>query len=105
MYIKSSKDNGKDKPSRNDVVFIDFKGDEDVRQLYQVINEFTELYGIDEEDTEKLTLVKDGEKVLKPKDIKKTLDEYVIGQENVKKVLAVAVYNHYKRINNKSDII
>ncbi|MDO9318814.1 MAG: ATP-dependent Clp protease ATP-binding subunit ClpX [Gammaproteobacteria bacterium] len=34
-----------------------------------------------------------------PEDIKKTLDEYVIGQENAKKVLAVAVYNHYKRLN------
>ena len=104
MYIKSSKDNGKDKPTRNDVVFIDLKGDEDIRQLYEVMREFTDLYDTEEEDTAKLTLVKDGEKVLKPKDIKKTLDEYVIGQENVKKVLAVSVYNHYKRINNKSDI-
>lgn len=34
--------------------------------------------------------------------IKKTLDEYVIGQDRAKKVLSVAVYNHYKRINSKS---
>jgi ATP-dependent Clp protease ATP-binding subunit ClpX len=34
-----------------------------------------------------------------PRDIKATLDEYVIGQEQAKKALAVAVYNHYKRIN------
>ena len=34
-----------------------------------------------------------------PADIKGTLDEYVIGQESAKKVLAVAVYNHYKRLN------
>jgi ATP-dependent Clp protease ATP-binding subunit ClpX len=34
--------------------------------------------------------------------IKKTLDEYVIGQDKAKKVLSVAVYNHYKRINSKS---
>jgi ATP-dependent Clp protease ATP-binding subunit ClpX len=33
-----------------------------------------------------------------PEEIKQTLDEYVIGQENAKKVLAVAVYNHYKRL-------
>jgi ATP-dependent Clp protease ATP-binding subunit ClpX len=33
-----------------------------------------------------------------PKEIKKVLDEYVIGQEKAKKILAVAVYNHYKRI-------
>ena len=34
-----------------------------------------------------------------PEEIKNTLDEYVIGQENAKKVLSVAVYNHYKRLN------
>src|SRR3970282_352339 len=40
--------------------------------------------------------------ILAPETIKKTLDEYVIGQERAKKVLAVAVYNHYKRINSKA---
>ncbi|MCL2328258.1 MAG: ATP-dependent Clp protease ATP-binding subunit ClpX [Bacteroidetes bacterium] len=38
-------------------------------------------------------------KMLKPMEIKQHLDEYVIGQDEAKKVLAVAVYNHYKRIN------
>lgn len=43
-------------------------------------------------------------KLLKPKEIKEKLDEYVIGQEEAKKVLSVAVYNHYKRIlNNETD--
>ncbi len=37
----------------------------------------------------------------KPKDLKATLDEYVIGQDDAKKVLSVAVYNHYKRILSK----
>lgn len=37
-------------------------------------------------------------KLLKPMEIKEKLDEYVIGQEEAKKVLSVAVYNHYKRI-------
>lgn len=37
-----------------------------------------------------------------PQSIRKALDEYVIGQEKAKKVLSVAVYNHYKRINSKS---
>ena len=42
-----------------------------------------------------------------PHEINKILDEYVIGQENAKKILSVAVYNHYKRLeqgNKKSDI-
>jgi ATP-dependent Clp protease ATP-binding subunit ClpX len=37
-----------------------------------------------------------------PQEIKKILDEYVIGQERAKKVLAVAVYNHYKRLESRS---
>ena len=36
--------------------------------------------------------------LLKPLDIKSHLDQYVIGQDDAKKVLAVAVYNHYKRL-------
>ncbi|KYG91619.1 MULTISPECIES: ATP-dependent protease ATP-binding subunit ClpX [Metasolibacillus] len=40
----------------------------------------------------------------KPKDILGILDEYVIGQERAKKALAVAVYNHYKRINSNAKI-
>ncbi|HNL83080.1 MAG TPA: ClpX C4-type zinc finger protein, partial [Chitinophagaceae bacterium] len=36
--------------------------------------------------------------IRKPQEIKKFLDEYVIGQDEAKKILAVAVYNHYKRI-------
>lgn len=40
--------------------------------------------------------------VLKPKEIKARLDEYIIGQENAKKTISVAVYNHYKRIQSLS---
>ncbi len=38
-------------------------------------------------------------KLLKPAEIKEKLDEYIIGQDEAKRVLSVAVYNHYKRIN------
>ena len=43
--------------------------------------------------------------LLKPKEIKEFLDDYVIGQDEAKKVLAVAVYNHYKRILSGKDVM
>lgn len=51
---------------------------------------------IDEEFEDVQT--EEGINLLKPKEIKNFLDQYVIGQEEAKKVLSVAVYNHYKRI-------
>ena len=42
------------------------------------------------------------DKLPKPQEIKKVLDEYVIGQERAKRVLSVAVYNHYKRLQTRS---
>lgn len=43
--------------------------------------------------------------VKKPMEIKKFLDEYIIGQDEAKKVLSVAVYNHYKRLQYKTDSV
>ena len=54
---------------------------------------------IDEESKTKLT--DKNLKLPKPSEIKKFLDQYVIKQDDAKKALAVAVYNHYKRINSK----
>lgn len=53
-----------------------------------------------EENVEQLSF---NQKKLKPKEIKAILDDYVIGQEKAKKLLSVAVYNHYKRINNLNE--
>jgi len=53
----------------------------------------------EEEEREAETQVAD---VPTPSEIKNELDEYVVGQEAAKKTLSVAVYNHYKRINNQS---
>jgi len=44
------------------------------------------------------------EQLLKPSEIKEVLDQYVIEQEKPKKILSVAVHNHYKRINTKIDM-
>ncbi|MDO4547515.1 MAG: ATP-dependent Clp protease ATP-binding subunit ClpX [Clostridia bacterium] len=53
------------------------------------------------------TNVQSGKKLMRPREIKEILDQYVIGQETAKKTLSVAVYNHYKRIaypSRKSDV-
>jgi len=59
----------------------------------------TEYYA-DEEDTYTLAGL---DKVPSPREIKEILDQYVIGQDEAKKTLSVAVYNHYKRIANEEE--
>ncbi len=63
-----------------------------ISQAYAIIEE--EQNSILKNDLDELN-------ILKPEEIKQYLDQYVIGQEDAKKVLAVAVYNHYKRLNYK----
>ena len=55
------------------------------------------------EDDEITYTTTEQEKLPSPAEIKDILDTYVIGQEEAKKTLAVAVYNHYKRINSKEE--
>ncbi|MEN8157512.1 MAG: ATP-dependent Clp protease ATP-binding subunit ClpX [Bacteroidota bacterium] len=69
-----------------------------IEQAYSIVQE--ELGAQGEFDMDQI-------KLLKPKEIKSFLDLYVIGQEEAKKFLSVAVYNHYKRLmqkDNKEDI-
>ena len=59
---------------------------------------------IEEELIKDANISQDNSKLPKPKDIKKCLDEYIIGQDKAKKVLSVALYNHYKRIYTSDEI-
>lgn len=54
------------------------------------------------EEVEKEEMLSPSGKIPNPKDIKKILDDYIIGQEVAKKTLSVAVHNHYKRIDTKA---
>lgn len=56
-----------------------------------------------EENADTFDVPQDHQNVLKPIEIKSFLDKYVIGQEDAKRVLSVAVYNHYKRIAQDDD--
>ena len=64
-----------------------------VEQAYEIVQEETK---------KKLQFDINSIKLLKPKEIKKFLDLYVIGQEDAKKTISVAVYNHYKRLMQTS---
>lgn len=63
-----------------------------ITQAKQIVD--TEIFHLPEKAKEKVEMAKN----LKPKAIKEYLDEYVIGQDDAKKVISVAVYNHYKRL-------
>ena len=63
-----------------------------------------EEFGDYDDEDDAAELESSGINLLKPVEIKRFLDDYVIGQESAKKVLSVAVYNHYKRVTaNKND--
>ncbi len=84
------------------------KGQEDVKKIIagpnvyicdECINLCNDIVLEEESKLPDPEVIKD----LKPKEIKAKLDEYVIGQDNAKRALAVAVHNHYKRINAPND--
>lgn len=68
-----------------------------VSEAYKIVSAESEQ---SQKETAKQTLT-----MLKPDAIKKYLDEYIIGQDQAKKVMSVAVYNHFKRISNPNHVI
>ena len=73
--------------------------DECAQQAYEIVRSTGMLKGAKDKANEKFKV----KKVPKPAEIKAYLDQYVIGQDEAKRYLSVAVYNHYKRLQQPSD--
>src|SRR5215213_6523789 len=81
------------------------KSQHEVRKLIAgpnvfICNECVELCMDIIREEDKSQLVRHGDGVPTPSDIKKVLDDYVLGQERDKRILSVAVHNHYKRLEH-----
>ncbi|MDE6317776.1 MAG: ATP-dependent Clp protease ATP-binding subunit ClpX [Muribaculaceae bacterium] len=75
--------------------------DQCVNMLHSHIDDFKKLAGMDKDAKD--TKPQEPAYIPKPQEIKEFLDKYVIGQEEAKKYLSVAVYNHYKRLAQPTD--
>ncbi len=68
-----------------------------------VVSAYKILFGDEEESNKESEIDLSNFRLYTPKEVNAMLDEYVIGQDKAKKTLSVAVYNHYKRIFNKTN--
>ena len=96
------------KPKENKILYCSFcgKGQNEVQKLIAgpsvyICEECVDLCNNIIEEELNINEANEDLTLYKPKEIKSMLDEYVIDQDLAKKVLSVAVYNHYKRLNDK----
>jgi len=96
-----------DKTDSKNTLYCSFcgKSQHEVRKLIAgpnvfICNECVELCMDIIREEDKTQIVREGDGIPSPSTIKKVLDDYVIGQERAKRVLAVAVHNHYKRLEH-----
>jgi ATP-dependent Clp protease ATP-binding subunit ClpX len=72
-------------------------------ECVDLCNEILDEEFFEGEEAEKTSAPPEFTKVPKPREIKTFLDEHIVGQDDAKKILSVAVYNHYKRINHNAN--
>src|SRR5574344_2619707 len=78
--------------------------DECVELCNEILDEeFFENKDKDSAETPEKTIEEDLKSVPKPHEIKEYLDQHIVGQDDAKKVLSVAVYNHYKRLKHNQE--
>jgi ATP-dependent Clp protease ATP-binding subunit ClpX len=94
-------------PDSKNTLYCSFcgKSQHEVRKLIAgpnvfICNECVELCTDIIREEDKTQLVRTGEGIPNPSEIKRVLDDYVIGQERAKRILSVAVHNHYKRLEH-----
>ena len=80
-----------------DEVDLLYAGQDGAMICRECAEKLTELFKLEDEKKEP----QNGINLIPPKEIKARLDEYIVGQDEAKKILSVAVYNHYKRISLK----
>jgi ATP-dependent Clp protease ATP-binding subunit ClpX len=86
--------------TENDVEDLIASGDGDLYICDECINHAHKM--VNEAQNKRNKAPEAAFKLLAPREIKERLDQYIIGQNEAKKILSVAVYNHYKRVQNKS---
>ena len=105
VNIDDSKGGKGNKPKDEDKVIIDLSGDEDLQDLFAILTDMTDIYSQDPVPVDYPQLAYNGDLAFpKPKEIMEQLNDHIIGQDNAKRILSIAVYNHFKRITSDPNL-